>query len=636
MQINYSSIELRKRLFAIFLAITFFLCAILVRFLVLATVKSPSIVSKAYVQWLRDLPLKAKRGNIVDRNGVNIASSYTTFDVYVRPVEIEDDEKTAKILANASNGDFDEILKKVKKKNQSEVKILSSQDKSVVNEILQNWTEGIFFTENTTREYAFGDLLTQILGFVSSDGLGQSGLEKEYDKYLQGVGGASLVESDLRGVTLPDSICYYLPPIDGMNVELTIDIQIQQEVEKIIEQARVQNGAKSTSAIVMNPQNGEILAIATKPSFDLNNIPRDDIETLMKLSKATTITDVYEPGSTFKIITTAIALNEGLTTKHDYFYCSGYRFVNGVRINCHRRSGHGSQSLSQGLNNSCNCVFMELVRRIGLDKFYEYLDEFGIVSGFNLDFPGEGKGVLMPKSIVTDGDFFRMGFGQSIALTPLQLISSVCTAINGGNLFQPHFVTKIAKTDGTVLFEKQPLILREVLKSSVSAELNPLLRAVVDTGGGKHAKVDGYDIGGKTGTAQKYENGAIAQGKYVASFIGFYPTDVPKYAVLVVVDEPQGAFYGGVVASPVAKSIFEAIFKIKEEKEDENLASKDKLEKSDIVLPNLIGKTLSEAVKILTELGLQYLTMGEGTRVKDTIAVPGATVSSGDIVLLMF
>lgn len=636
MQIKYSSIELRKRLFAIFLAITFFLCAILVRFLVLATVKSSSIVSKAYVQWLRDLPLKAKRGNIVDRNGVNIASSYTTFDVYVRPVEIEDDEKTATILANASNGDFDEILKKVQKKNQSEVKILSSQDKSVVNEILQNWTEGIFFTENTAREYAFGDLLTQILGFVSADGSGQSGLEKEYGKYLQGVGGVSLVESDLRGVTLPDSICYYLPSIDGMNVELTIDIQIQQEVEKIIEQARVQNGAKSASAIVMNPQNGEILAIATKPSFDLNNIPRDDVETLMKLSKATTITDVYEPGSTFKIITTAIALNEGLTTKHDYFYCSGYRFVNGVRINCHRRSGHGSQSLSQGLSNSCNCVFMELVRRIGLDKFYEYLDDFGIVSGFNLDFPGEGKGVLMPKSIVTDSDFFRMGFGQSIALTPLQLISSVCTAINGGNLFQPHFVTKIAKTDGTVLFEKQPLVLREVLKNSVSAELNPLLRAVVDSGGGKHAKVDGYDIGGKTGTAQKYENGAIAQGKYVASFIGFYPTDVPKYAVLVVVDEPQGAFYGGVVASPVAKSIFEAIFKIKEEKEDENLASKDKLEKSDIVLPNLIGKTLTEAVKILTELGLQYLTMGEGTRVKDTIAVPGANVSSGDIVLLMF
>lgn len=580
--------------------------------------------------------MTATRGNIVDRNGVNLASSYTTYDVYVRPVEVEDASQTAKVLADASNEDFEKILAKVEKKNMSEVKVLSAQEKSVVNQILENWTEGIFFTENTSRIYEYGDLLTQILGFVSSDGQGQSGIEKEYNKYLQGVNGVSLVESDLRGTTLSDSLCYYLPSIDGMNIQLTIDIQIQQEVERIIEQARVQNGAKSASAIVMNPKNGEILAISTKPSYDLNNVPRDDVENLLSLSRATTITDVYEPGSTFKIITTAIAMNEGLTSKHDYFYCSGYRIVNGVRINCHRRSGHGSQSLGQGLQNSCNCVFMELIRRIGIEKFYDYLEDFGIVSGYNLDFPGEGKGVLMPKAIATDSDFLRMGFGQSIALTPLQLISSVCAVINGGKLFQPHFVTKIAKTDGTVLYEKNPLVIREVLKNSVSTELNPLLRAVVDSGGGKYAKVDGYDIGGKTGTAQKYENGAIAEGKYVASFIGFYPTDEPKYVVLVIVDEPQGAFYGGVVASPVARSIFQSIFKIKEEKEDENLASKDKLEKSDIILPSLIGKTLTESVKILTDLGLQYLTMGEGKLVKDTIVAPGATVSVGDIVLLVF
>lgn len=580
--------------------------------------------------------MTANRGNIVDRNGVSLASSYTTYDVYVRPVEIENKEETAKILAEASGENYEKILEKVSKTAVSEVKVLSSQEKEIINKILKNYTNGIFFTENTARNYAYGNLLTQILGFTSSDGSGQTGLEKEYNKYLQGINGVSLVESDLRGTTLNSSLCYYLPSIDGMNISLTIDIQIQKEVERIIEQARVQNGAKSASAIVMNPQNGEILAIATKPSYDLNDVPRDDIETLMKLSKATTITDVYEPGSTFKILTTAIAMNEGLTNKHDYFYCSGFRIVNGVKINCHRRSGHGSQSLGQGLKNSCNCVFMELIRRIGLEKFYNYMKAFGIVSGYNLDFPGEGKGVLMPKAVVTDGDLLRMGFGQSIAITPLELITSVCTAINGGKLYQPHFVTKIAKNDGTILYKKNPFVIRNVLKSSVSAELLPLLRDVVDSGGGKYAKVDGYDIGGKTGTAQKYENGAIAQGKYVASFIGFYPTDVPKYTVLVVLDEPQGAFYGGVVAAPVAKTIFESIFKVKEEKEDENLASKDRLEKADIVLPNLIGKSLTESVKILTELGLQYLTMGDGTFVKDTIVAPGALVASGDIVLLVF
>lgn len=636
MQIKYSVTNLKKRLFAIFLAITFFLFALLVRILVLTTVNSQSIISKAYQQWLRDLPMTASRGSIIDRNGVSLASSYTTYDIYIRPVEVESKEETAKIISEASGESFDEILAKVSKVGVSEVKVLSAQEKSVINQILQNYTNGIYFTENTTRNYAYGDLLTQILGFVSSDGGGQSGLEKQYNKYLQGVNGVSLVESDIRGTTLSDSLCYYLPSIDGLDVQLTIDIQIQQEVEKIVEQARVQNGAKSASAIVMDPQNGEILAISTKPSYDLNDVPRDNVDLLMELSRATTITDVYEPGSTFKILTTAIALNEGLTSKYDYFYCSGFRIVNGVKINCHRHSGHGSQSLGQGLKNSCNCVFMELANRIGLEKFYEYMEAFGIVSGYNLDFPGEGKGVLMPKAIVTDSDFLRMGFGQSIAITPLQLVTVVCSIINGGKLYQPHFVTQIAKVDGTVLYQKNPLVIRNVLKSSVSDEILPLLRDVVASGGGKYAKVEGYDIGGKTGTAQKYENGAIADGKYVASFIGFYPTDEPKYVVLVIVDEPQGAYYGGVVSAPVAKNIFEAIFRIKEEKEDENLASIDRLEKADIKLPNLIGKSLTEAVKILTELGLQYLTMGDGNRVKDTIVAPGAMVSSGDIVLLVF
>lgn len=636
MQKVYTTVQLRKRLFAIFLAITFFLFALIVRLLVLQVFNASSLTSKAYKQWLRDLPMTASRGNIVDRNGASLASSYTTYDIYVRPVEVENPEKTAKVIADASGENFDKVLEKVSKKGMSEVKVCSFQEKSVVSEILKNYTNGIFFTENTSRNYTYGNLLTQILGFVSTDGSGQSGLEKEYNKYLQGINGVSLVESDLRGTTLNKSLCYYLPSIDGLNIQLTIDLQIQLEVEKIIARAQVENGAKSASAIVMDPQSGEILAICTKPSYDLNDVPRDDIETLLKLSKATTITDVYEPGSTFKILTTAIALNEGLTSKHDYFYCSGFRIVNGVKINCHRRSGHGSQSLGNGLKNSCNCVFMELVRRIGIEKFYEYMKAFGIVSGYNLDFPGEGKGVLMPKSMATDADFYRMGFGQSIALTPLELITSVCTAINGGKLYQPHFVTKIAKNDGTVLFERKPTVIRQVLKQSVSEELNPLLREVVASGGGKHAKVDGYDIGGKTGTAQKYENGAIAQGKYVASFMGFYPTDVPKYTVLVVIDEPQGAFYGGVVAAPIAKEIFEAIFKVKEEVEDENLAYQDRLEKADKVVPNLIGKTLTEAASILTEMGLQYLTMGEGSLVKDTIAAPGALVAEGDIVLLMF
>ncbi len=618
------------------LALTFFLLALCVRILFLQVVNGGQIAQKAYSQWLRDLPMVANRGNIVDRNGASLASSYTTYDIYVRHADIESEQDVANVIASATDMDYDKVFEKVSKRGYSEVLITSAVSKEVVNKIINNYKEGIFFTENTTREYTYGDLLTQILGFVSSDGNGQSGLESIYNKYLKGIEGVSLVESDIKGATLQDSLSYYLPAVDGMSIQLTIDLNIQREVEQIISQARLENGAKNASAIVMNPQNSEILAICTKPSYDLNNVPRDDIDVLLELSRAITITDVYEPGSTFKILTAAIALNEGVTSQHDYFYCGGFRVVNGVKINCHRRSGHGSQSLVDGLKNSCNCVFMELIRRIGLEKFYSYMEKFGITTGFGLDFPGEGKGVLMPKTVVTDGDLFRMGFGQSIAITPLQLINAVSTAINGGSLQQPHFVTKIVNNAGDVVYEKQNNKIRQVLNPSVSAVLNPMLYQVVATGGGKHAKIDGYEIGGKTGTAQKYQNGVIAEGKYVASFLGFYPVENPRYIVLVVIDEPGGAYYGGVVAAPVAKSIFEAIFRVCETPRDENLYSKDKLEHADIQVPNLIGKSLTESASILTSLGLQYLTMGDGEKVKDTIAAAGSMVSSGDIVLLIF
>lgn len=636
MEIKYTSISIRKRLFATLLAIAFFLCALVFRLLYLQIVNGENLASRAYQQWLRDLPLTAQRGEILDRNGASLASSYTTYDIYVRPADVVDSVACSFVLANATGQTQEEVYENVTKKGYSEVLISKSQEKSVVEEILNNYQEGIFFTEDTSRVYTYGNLLTQILGFVSSDGNGQGGLEAQYNKYLKGVNGVSMVESDLKGTTLSNSLCYYLPSIDGLSLQLTIDLKIQKEVEDIIGQAQQTYAAKSASAIVMDPQTGEILAIATKPSYDLNDVPRDDIETLLNLSRAVTITDVYEPGSTFKIITTAIALNEGVTTKHDYFYCQGFRVVNGVKINCHRKTGHGSQSLTQGLCNSCNCVFMELIRRIGLEKFYKYLEDFGIVTGYNLDFPGEGKGVLMPKSLVTDGDLFRMGFGQSVALTPLALITSVCAVINGGNLMQPHFVTKITNSYGDVVYEKEPTSIRHVVKSSVSTDLNSMLREVVSKGGGKHAAIAGYDIGGKTGTAQKYENGAIAEGKYVASFIGFYPIDEPRYAVLVVVDEPQGAYYGGVVAAPIAKSIFQAIFDVCETPKNENAEEEEKLMQANIELPSFVGMTLTEAVQKITSMGLQYLVAGDGVYVKDQIASPGAYVSEGDIVLLIF
>jgi len=522
MEIKYTSYSINRRLLALFLLVTFFLCALIGRLLYLQVINGSSLAEKAYEQWLRDLPLTASRGNIVDRNGAVIASSYTTYDLYVRYNDVKDKKEVATVISKAINEDFEKVYEKVSKKGYSEVKVASSLTKNQVQDILKNYLDGIFFVENTERLYNYGDLLTQVLGFVSKDGNGQGGLEQEYNKYLKGVNGSSLAESDLRGVTLNNSLCYYLPSIDGLTLKLTIDLPIQLKLEKIIEQALLENGAKSASSIVVNPQNGEILAITTKPSYNLNDVPRDDVETLLKLSRASTILDAYEPGSTFKIITTAIALNEGLTSVNDHFYCSGFRMVNGVKINCHRRTGHGSQSLTKGLMNSCNCVFMELIRRIGLEKFYKYLDEFGISTGYNLDFPAEGKGVLMPKNLVTDGDLFRMGFGQSIALTPLNLITSVSACINGGTLLKPHFVTEILDRNNNSVYSLETSKIRNVLKPNVSTSLNKMLYEVVSSGGGKHAKIDGYDIAGKTGVLPTYYDIEIKHISKDMCFLLFY------------------------------------------------------------------------------------------------------------------
>lgn len=636
MEIKYTEKSLSKRLFAVFIAIAFFVFIILIKIFCLTVVDSDTLKYKALSQWMRGLPLTANRGSIIDRNGVVLASSYTTYDVYVRPADIDDIQDMSVYLAKYLGLDQTKIYEKIYKKNYSEIKIASSIQKDIVQDMLNNYKAGVFFAENTTRQYEYGEMLSQIIGFVSSDNNGQSGLEKFYNKYLKGVNGKSLVESDLKGSTLEFSTTSYVDAIDGLNIVLTIDFAIQNILEDEILSAYLENGASSATGIVMNPQTGEILGLCTKPSVDLSNLPRDDIEKLLKLSKATAITDAYEPGSTFKIITTAIAMQEGLTSKHDYFYCPGFRIVNGVKVNCHRRSGHGSQSLTQGLCNSCNCVFMELMNRIGLKKFYEYLEKFHLSTGFNLDYPGEGKAVIMPELSVTAGDLLRMGFGQSVAITPLGLIGSVSAVANGGNLMQPYFVKNITNNSGDIIYSKQNTILEKVIDEAVSKTINSMLEEVVSNGGGKKAAVAGYKLSGKTGTAQKYENGAIAQGKYIASFIGYAPSDNPEYIVLVIIDEPKGAYYGGTVAAPVAQRIFQRIFDTKGVETNNNLEADKKALEANIELPNLTGMTITEAGTMLTSLGLKYLVQGEGKFVTGQISPPGTKVCFGDIVLLIF
>lgn len=631
MAIKYSTYSMKQRLLAIISLVIFFAVCVTSRLFFLQIVKSNDYIKKGLTQWLRDLPLTAMRGSITDRNGVVLASSYTTYDVYVRPADVENFEKVAKILSEKLNLNRDDIYEKITKSNYGEVRIAKDIEKKVVQLILQNFEEGIFFASNTERNYVYDQMLCQILGFVGYDNDGLSGLESYYNSYLTGIDGVSLVETDLRGDSIPNSVTYYEDAIDGLNLELTIDFRIQNVVEKVLKKTLLETGAKSASVVVTNPQNGDILACSTYPSYNLNEIPKDNMELFNSLSRAFPIVDTFEPGSTFKAIVTAIALEEGLVSKHNYFYCGGYRIVNGVTIRCARRSGHGSQSLEQGLMNSCNCVFMDLISKIGVKKFYDYLDRFGFTSSIGIDFPGETCAVLMPMPSVTDADLARMGFGQTIAISAMQMMTGFSAVINGGRVVSPHFIKKIYSNDNVVVYNRKNIIKDEIFSEKTSELMRQMLFSVVSKGGGKYAKVEGFDIiGGKTGTAQKYENGKIAQGKYIASFIGFAPYDNPEYLIYVIVDEPKGAYYGGVVSAPVAGEIFSEIFKMN--KYEENAIE----EKKKFALDTFIGMTLTQSASKLSEMNLQYLTQGEGDYVTGQIPAPGTEVQEGDIVLLIF
>lgn len=626
---RYVVISLQKRLFAFVFAIAFFLCAILGRLFFVQVVSSSSLFAKAVTEWFRDLPLVATRGSIVDRNGVSLASSCVAYDVYVRPASVKDKQQMCDMLFLQLGLDKQKTMEKISK-NVSEIKVASQIDFDKASALAQNFLDGLYVVENSTRTYAFGEFLSSFLGFTNIDGDGQTGIELYYNQYLAGIDGKMVEQTDIKGRPLADGVSYFVSSTPGCTVKTTIDYSIQAFLEQICERAKTETGAKGITCIVSKVDSGEVLGICHKPSFDLNNFSREDIEELMSLAKLVPVTDVYEPGSTFKILTGAIALELGLTNKFDGFYCGGFRVINGVKISCHRRTGHGSVSLEKGFGVSCNCVFMDLVQRIGLDRFYEYLNKLHLSSGYGIEFKGEAKALLMNKPLVQKFDLARMGFGQAIAVSPLQLLFSVNCIIGGGSLMQPMFVKEIVSADGKTLKTFSKTKLENVFSPQTSTIINQMLEKVVSSGGGKNAFSTKISIAGKTGTAQKYLNGAIAQGKYVSSFVGYFPANEPEYSVLFLVDEPQGAYYGSIVAAPYAKEILEFIAEKENKKQDFLQTDSNKT----IVLPNLYGKSVTDAIAILSTLSLQVLFQGEGEKVVHQLQPEGTLLAEGDIVLL--
>lgn len=364
----------------------------------------------------------------------------------------------------------------------------------------------------------------------------------------------------------------YIPATDGLNAKLTIDYEVQQAAEAAMERAYQTHSPKSARAIVMNPQTGEILAMANKPSFDLNEIPRDDLDALHALSRNGLISDVYEPGSTFKVLTAAANIEEYLQGNRNafspehIFSSSRYRYVDGQRVKCwsdHANGKHSNETLADALNNSCNPVFVDIALALGKEKMYEYIEKFNYGSVTGVDFSGEAQGMVLPASAIQNVDLARIGFGQTIAVTALQLAAATSAAINGGYYYTPYFVSELYTSDHLVAEIRNPKLKNRVISEKASELLREMLEAVVRDGGGKQAYIEGYRVGGKTGTAQKYEDGHIAQGKYVSSFVGFFPANDPQYLALIVIDEPVGQYYGSTVAAPYGKEIFEKIIQAK-------------------------------------------------------------------------
>jgi len=622
---------------ALFFALTLALCAQLFN---LQVVRAQELQQRAQRQWTSEAVIAPRRGSILDRSGVPLAVSATSYTACITPRQVRDAGAFARVIAPVLDLDEDDIVKKASDTSRGSVILKRRLSRESAQELKtlyarykasgENLLSGLYLQEDSSRYYPMGAFATQLLGLTTIDGVGQSGLEKTLDRYLAGRSGRVLSEVDGKGRALAYGAQEYIDAVDGGSATLTIDYVIQSCVEQAAREALEVDRARGVRIIAMNPQTGEILAMCTKPDYDPNDPPRGDVAALTQLMRNRLVTDAYEPGSTFKILTSSIALDLGVTNVNEGFYCSGKVTVDGSTVRCWGNP-HGAETMRQGLQNSCNPVFVELGLRIGVERYYDYLDAFGIGSPTGVDIEGESAGIRIARDRVKRVDMARIGFGQSVAVTPLQLITAACAAVNGGRLMKPYVVARINAADGEVIEENHPQVVSRPISEATSALMRDLLEGVVRDGGGRNAYIDGYRIGGKTGTAQVYVDGAVSSSTHIGSFIGFAPIDNPQLALLVVVDEAdKSPDFGSVTAAPFAKDIFEkALAYLGYAKETrETAALQDK------PVPDVTGQTVKNAAAALREAGFQYMLSGAGAQVVDQLPAPGTMMTEKSIVML--
>lgn len=631
----------RRRILTLLCIMCVIFCIIVGQLINLQVVISQDLQARAQTQWTGRSRVSARRGEITDRNGTALALSATAYAVSASPRQVKDPEAFARELAAVLDVDAQTVAQRVADRTKGGVTLKRQVPRETAQALLKRREElraagntaldGLYLEEDQLRVYPMGAFLTQVLGLTTIDGVGQSGLEKQLDKYLRGKDGLIVSEVDGRGNELPYSVSEYTPPVNGGSVRLTIDAAIQGFAEKAMRECYEVNSAVAVQAVVMDVNTGEVLAMVTKPDYDPNSPPRDDVEELTAMMRIRPISDVYEPGSTFKILTSAAALETGVTTPTEGFYCSGSVTVEGSKIRCWGRP-HGAESMAEAIQNSCNPVFVELGLRLGTARLYSYLRAFGLGSRTGIDLEGESAGILIPESSVKTVDLARIGFGQSVAVTPLQLICAVSAVANGGNLMRPYIVKEITDAEGNVVERNEPEVVAKPLKEETSALMRELLWAVVDRGGGKNARIEGIKVAGKTGTAQIYRDGVISRDAHIGSFIGFAPADSPRVAVLVVVHESAlRPDYGSVTAAPYARQIladtlnYLGIYP----EGSAGTASAEMVE-----VPDATGLGASEAVTLLREAGLDALIDGAGQKVVGQLPSAGAAMVKGSQVLL--
>lgn len=513
----------------------------------------------------RERQIKAARGKILDRNGVVLAGNKSVCTISVIHNQIEEPEKVIQMLCKELGISEEKVRKRVEKRSSIE-RIKSNVDKETGNRILAYGFAGVKVDEDYKREYPFDELGSKVLGFTGGDNQGIIGLETVYDEELQGTAGTILTTTDARGVEVDNIGEERVEPIAGNNLRLTMDANIQKFAEQAAQKAFIKKEADSVSILVMNPQNGEMLAMVDYPEFNLNepftltetyaDKGNDEQDALNQMWRNHCINDTYEPGSTFKIITASAALEEHVVSLEDRFHCPGYIVVEDRRIRCHKTTGHGAESFVEGIENSCNPVFINVGLRIGANRFYDYFKQFGLLQKTNIDLPGEAATIMHKREDIGLVELATVSFGQSFQITPIQLATTVASIINGGNRVTPHFGMQVEKADGTCVKKMEYEPQTGICSPDTSEKMRFLLEKVVSEGGGNKAYIEGYSIGGKTATSQTLPRSA---NKYISSFLGFAPADDPQVLVLVIIRNPSGVYYGGAIAAPVAKEIFENI-----------------------------------------------------------------------------